>query len=157
MMKKVTCPYCGKINVSLVPSDLRGNKGQPVVALHGDPKMGNRTCPQSLQPIDAPASIDAPEKAWVVAPEKNGPRASSTAGDPVNPAYTEAKMNPCIHTNGIGLCLDCQTAYDDDPLAYIEFGDHPEGIRRWQELQAEMEAERQRPVVVRIADDELPF
>lgn len=45
----------------------------------------------------------------------------------------------CIHAT-TGLCETCQADYDYDPVAYHEFGDHPEGIRRWLELQAEMAA-----------------
>jgi hypothetical protein len=30
-----------------------------------------------------------------------------------------------------GLCSACQADYDEDPLAWIEFGDHPAGQSRW--------------------------
>lgn len=47
---------------------------------------------------------------------------------------------PCIHTNGSGLCPDCQAEYDTDPTAWEEYGHHAEGERRWAELRAEMNA-----------------
>lgn len=47
---------------------------------------------------------------------------------------------PCIHGDGTNLCADCQADYDYDPLAYVEYGNHPDGIERWRELQAEMAA-----------------
>jgi hypothetical protein len=46
----------------------------------------------------------------------------------------------CIHA-AAGLCPDCQAARDDDPEAWEEFGDHIDGLRRYAELQAEMEAD----------------
>ncbi len=48
-------------------------------------------------------------------------------------------MMTCIHTTE-GLCPTCKSEYNVDPLAYIEFGQHPEGIRRWQEERAAQEA-----------------
>ena len=61
---------------------------------------------------------------------------------------------PCIHRCGCGglcdsghtcpmadnappLCPACQAAYDEDPSAYAELGDHPEGLANWK---AEQEA-----------------
>lgn len=44
----------------------------------------------------------------------------------------------CIHAPHGGLCPDCQGEYDTDPEAWYEFGDHPEGIERTRELEAEM-------------------
>ena len=38
---------------------------------------------------------------------------------------------PCIHGDGTSLCGNCREAYETDPDAYIEFGDHPEGMKRW--------------------------
>ena len=40
----------------------------------------------------------------------------------------------CIHAES-GLCPDCQQEFDFDPVAYIDYGDHPEGIERWAEVQ----------------------
>lgn len=48
-------------------------------------------------------------------------------------------MLTCIHT-ATGLCDSCQVEYDADPAAFVEYGCHVEGIRRWQELQDELEA-----------------
>lgn len=39
-------------------------------------------------------------------------------------------MLTCIHSTA-GLCPACQADYDEDPAAWLEFGDHPEGIARW--------------------------
>lgn len=66
---------------------------------------------------------------------------------------------PCIHTNGAGLCASCQAGYDYDPSAYLEFGDHPEGLANWKREQemmlddiAEMEARGPG-----IPDPDIPF
>lgn len=59
-----------------------------------------------------------------------------------------------------GLCPDCLEEYEADPSSWIEFGPHPEGNRRWEELQAEMAAfykahpQSSNPGVT---DDSLPF
>lgn len=46
----------------------------------------------------------------------------------------------CIHSD-TGLCPDCQADYDVDPLAWLEFGLHTEGIARWNTLRAEIAAQ----------------
>lgn len=46
----------------------------------------------------------------------------------------------CIHSTA-GLCHACQSEYDEDSMAWLEYGDHPEGIRRSEELRRQM-AER---------------
>ena len=63
----------------------------------------------------------------------------------------------CIHAPH-GLCELCRAAYDEDPAAYLEFGDHPEGLRRWREEQEAMRAwqEANPPQPLRV-DDEVPF
>jgi len=38
----------------------------------------------------------------------------------------------CIHQEH-GLCARCTEAWEEDPMAYLEFGDHPAGVRRWEE------------------------
>lgn len=43
----------------------------------------------------------------------------------------------CIHARD-GLCPDCATEFDEDPMAYHEFGAHPAGIARMAELDREM-------------------
>jgi hypothetical protein len=50
-------------------------------------------------------------------------------------------MNTCIHQSE-GLCPTCQADHDEDPLAWAEFGNHPQGIANWHALQAELEAYR---------------
>jgi hypothetical protein len=47
----------------------------------------------------------------------------------------------CIHSPA-GLCESCREDYDADPSAWVEFGNHNEGLRRWRELQAEIAADR---------------
>jgi len=70
-------------------------------------------------------------------------------------------MHPpaCIHGDGKSLCASCQAGYDYDPSAYLEFGDHPEGLANWrreQELMlADIEAARFRGPA--IADPDIPF
>lgn len=49
-----------------------------------------------------------------------------------------AKRLTCIHAVK-GLCDTCQADYDTDPAAYIEFGDHPQGIANWKAEQARIE------------------
>lgn len=44
----------------------------------------------------------------------------------------------CIH-QADGLCPDCLESFQADPNAWIEYGDHPQGIANWQRLLAEME------------------
>lgn len=63
----------------------------------------------------------------------------------------------CIHADK-GLCPACQAEHDGDPMAYWEFGDHPEGIARWQALRAEIAAEReQQPDAQPCNDEDMPF
>jgi hypothetical protein len=37
----------------------------------------------------------------------------------------------CLHAQN-GLCPKCQADYDEDPQAYVEFGQHPQGEANWQ-------------------------
>lgn len=61
---------------------------------------------------------------------------------------------PCIHRDGCTLCPDCQEQYDTDPTAWEEYGHHPDGERRWAELQAEMSA---RETVSSVNDSDWPL
>ena len=45
----------------------------------------------------------------------------------------------CIHQSS-GLCSECQEAYLVDPQAYMDYGDHPVGIARWNAFREEMDA-----------------
>jgi hypothetical protein len=49
----------------------------------------------------------------------------------------------CIHAVA-GLCEVCQVEYELDPLAWIEFGSHEAGIRRYRELLDEIAADAAR-------------
>lgn len=54
-----------------------------------------------------------------------------------------AGIHHCVHVER-GLCGKCWDEYDADPSAYIEFGDHEQGIANWkaeQELIAKSAAE----------------
>lgn len=65
----------------------------------------------------------------------------------------------CVHA-AAGLCPACLADYEEDPLAWLEYGDHPSGVRRSAELAAELAAEvAQTPPAARPAagDDEIPF
>lgn len=63
----------------------------------------------------------------------------------------------CIHALP-GLCPGCQASYEEDPGAWIEFGDHPEGIARWEALQAEMAAYHAANPQTDVHDDsDIPF
>lgn len=72
-----------------------------------------------------------------------------------------APWETCIHRDS-GLCPECQEEYDTDFAAWIEFGYHPEGCRRWEEelqRQAAWDAERERQRVNRppVDDSDIPF
>ena len=45
----------------------------------------------------------------------------------------------CIHADD-GLCEDCHEAFEYDPESYMEYGDHPDGLRRFAELRQELAA-----------------
>lgn len=68
----------------------------------------------------------------------------------------------CIHATSAGsagLCDQCYADYQEDPEAFLEFGDHPEGLARWRELQAEMSeyAARQAALPTTAPDPTIPF
>ena len=50
----------------------------------------------------------------------------------------ESNYMTCIHQES-GLCRECQAEYDADPQAWIEYGNHREGIENWNSIKAEME------------------
>lgn len=43
----------------------------------------------------------------------------------------------CLHA-AEGLCPSCQEEYDEDALAWIEFGSHPAGVANMEALREEM-------------------
>jgi hypothetical protein len=48
----------------------------------------------------------------------------------------------CVHATGHArLCESCTDDWLTDPTAYEELGEHPEGQRRWRELQARLAAD----------------
>jgi hypothetical protein len=49
----------------------------------------------------------------------------------------DAEGITCIHAEQ-GLCPGCQEAWEADPQAFLEYGDHPDGLERWRALQAEL-------------------
>jgi hypothetical protein len=52
--------------------------------------------------------------------------------------YGTQAILTCIHQENkgqTGLCRHCQDEYAADPEAYLEYGDHREGIARWEEME----------------------
>jgi hypothetical protein len=43
----------------------------------------------------------------------------------------------CIHQEH-GLCASCRAEYDEDPTAWLEYGEHEEGVQRWEEAEEAM-------------------
>jgi hypothetical protein len=61
----------------------------------------------------------------------------------------------CSH-RAAGLCDACLRDYLEDPIAWLEYGDHPAGRANWERLRAEMG--RGRPLEPAFLDDaDLPF
>jgi hypothetical protein len=51
----------------------------------------------------------------------------------IHDANVKASAMPditCIHAQH-GLCAKCQADYYEDPQAYVEFGQHPQGEANW--------------------------
>jgi len=68
-----------------------------------------------------------------------------------------AKDFKCIHAQS-GLCEKCMENFLEDPSSWIEFGDHPEGLKRFKEFLEEMEEwDRNRPPQDYPNDSEIPF
>jgi hypothetical protein len=69
-------------------------------------------------------------------------------------------MDPmtCIHTTE-GLCPACEEEYLEDPGAWLEFGNHQEGIENWKRVQEEMAADAELREMARPTpqDDDIPF
>jgi hypothetical protein len=63
---------------------------------------------------------------------------------------------PCVHGDGTGLCPGCRADHDEDPAAWLEFGDHPAGIARWAAEQEQI-ARDAAAAVSRPADPSAPF
>ena len=62
----------------------------------------------------------------------------------------------CIHGDGKSLCPSCQACYDYDPSAYIEYGDHPQGIANTKALDEQIAADAvSQPYVA--PDPNIPF
>jgi hypothetical protein len=65
----------------------------------------------------------------------------------------------CVHADQ-GLCPACQAEYEEDPQAWIEFGDHPAGLARWKPVQDAMDREAEdlaRDGLLPPSDDTIPF
>lgn len=63
----------------------------------------------------------------------------------------------CIHhlrAGADGLCPACRADYDEDPAAWLEYGDHADGLNRWYGLLDEM---ARRPPEREGGDAALPF
>jgi hypothetical protein len=82
--------------------------------------------------------------------------------------YCTCRLDPpddltCIHAES-GLCPRCIEEYRYDPDSYLEFGDHPAGLARFRQLQAELAREaleaaaaRERGEVVEVDWDAIPY
>jgi hypothetical protein len=46
----------------------------------------------------------------------------------------------CVHA-AAGLCPRCRADHDEDPGAWLEYGDHPAGLERWRRLLEEIAAD----------------
>ena len=71
-----------------------------------------------------------------------------------------SSLPPCIHNGGKGLCRECRADYAEDPEAWMEFGNHREGIERWRKLREEIISSRPHglPFVDSRGDtEEIPF
>jgi hypothetical protein len=64
----------------------------------------------------------------------------------------------CIHREH-GLCPACEADYLEDPSAWLEFGNHAEGLENWKRLQEEMvqDAELRERDTQPACGDDLPF
>lgn len=60
----------------------------------------------------------------------------------------------CVHA-AAGLCPQCRADFDEDPQAYLEYGDHPAGLERYRALLEEM-AQRPEPLP-EYDDSHIPF
>ncbi len=68
----------------------------------------------------------------------------------------------CIHLLAVhadGLCPSCEEDYNTDPSAWIEFGDHTEGLRRLKIITDGIAALPQHDPIddSGVRNDELPF
>lgn len=62
----------------------------------------------------------------------------------------------CTHAER-GLCAQCQVEFDEDPMAYLEYGSHPDGEARWKALLEEMAQRPERPEPPGYDDSHIPF
>ena len=63
---------------------------------------------------------------------------------------------PCIHADGKTFCPECRWAWEYDPDSYLEYGDHPAGLKNWRALQKEIKGARNAKIASDI-DSSLPF
>lgn len=62
----------------------------------------------------------------------------------------------CIHRES-GLCPDCCQAYEEDPEAWYEFGDHTDGIARSKAQDEEIRREYDQTMSDSIDRTDIPF
>lgn len=62
----------------------------------------------------------------------------------------------CIHSS-IGLCDQCKADYDEDPLGWYEYGDHPAGIEAFAAVQKEMDEMARRLFAPKPPDPDMAF
>ena len=67
-----------------------------------------------------------------------------------------ANSDTCIHQPR-GLCPQCQADRDEDPVAWLEFGAHTDGLRQLADLQAEIDTADDRPQQPMSQGSDIPF
>lgn len=71
-----------------------------------------------------------------------------------------AQGNHCIHCQAGQICDACRADHDEDPEAWIEFGDHPAGAANWKReeelILADLGTDAQ-GMADAIADPTIPF
>src|SRR5262245_5772795 len=102
------------------------------------------------------ASSPRTTRPWSLCTTSYFPPTTAYGPRPPRPLTRNSLMTlTCIHTER-GLCPACQSDYDADPLAYLEYGDHPEGLANYQRLLDEIAQAAQDPTPL-VAWDEIPF
>lgn len=78
----------------------------------------------------------------------------------VQTRWTTTPGLTCIHARA-GLCPACLDDYLEDPTAWMEYGNHPQGIANWQEeerrIAEEMVDLTDLPDDLDDRDDDVPF
>lgn len=71
-----------------------------------------------------------------------------------------AEGNHCIHCPAGQICDACRADHDEDPEAWIEFGEHPQGEENWKREEASILADMgttPQGMADAISDPSIPF